>query len=430
MQVSVETLSDLERQVTVQVPTERFAKDLRDRLLSLSRQVKVDGFRPGRAPLRLVQRIYGERVRYETITALIENSLREALSQERLSPLGTPKIEVRNLEDGQNLEYSAIFEVMPEFQLAGFDNIQIERPVAEVTDQDIEIMIKTLQIQQAVWHSVDRPSSTGDRIRIDFEGTIDGNCFTGGKSSDVSLILGKNSMLKDFEDSLIGLDAGSQTTFDLNFPESYQDSNIAGKTANFRVKLHTVEEAILPNVDEAFAERFDIKVQGVAGLRESLRKNMERELHGCTKAIVKRQVMQWLLDTNKIPLPKILIEVEVGKLTRELCFPKHNKKEVQQFETSILEHEARRRVALGLLIYQLAEIHNIRTDELLVHEYLESIASTYQEPAEMLKWYEQTPQALDNVRALVLEDQIVDWVLERAHIIEKASTFAEVVASS
>ncbi len=430
MQVSVETLSDLERQVTVQVPAERFAKDLRDRLLSLSRQVKVDGFRPGRAPLRLVKRIYGERVRYETITDLIENSLREALSQEKLSPLGTPKIEARNLEDGQDLEYSAVFEVMPEFELAGFDDIQIERPVAEVTDQDIDTMIKTLQIQRAVWNLVDRPSCAGDRVRIDFEGTINGNCFTGGKSSDVSLILGKSSMLKDFEDRLIGLDAGSQTVFDLSFPESYQDLSIAGKTANFLVKLHTVEEAILPNVDEAFAESFDIKEQGVAGLRKSLRNNMERELRGYIKAVVKRQVMQRLLDTNKIPLPKILIEVEIEKLTRKLCVPNSNKEGVQRFETRVLENEARRRVALGLLIYKLAEIKNIKTDELRVHDYLENIASTYQEPAEMLRWYEQTPQALDNVRALVLEDQIVDWVLERAHIVEKSSTFSEIIASS
>ena len=429
MQVSVETLSDLERRVTVQVPAERLAKEVQDRLLSLSRRVKVDGFRPGKVPLKLVKRMYGDQVRYEAVTELMEHSLHEALVLEKLNPLGGPKIEPKNLEDGQDLEYCATFEVMPEFDPTGFDNIQVERPMAEITEQDVDNMLQNLRQQRAVWNEVERPATEGDRVRIDFEGAIDGQNFTGGKGDNVSVVLGKDSMLKDFEDRLAGLSAGAQTEFDLTFPEDYQVKAVAGKTARFQVKLHAVEEVILPEVDDAFAESFDVKERGVAGLRQSLRENMERELRDGIKATVKRQVMQGLLDANPIPVPRVLIETEIEHLARQLHFPADAKDEkTQQLKTQLFEPEARRRVALGLLISRLAAAREIKVDDQRVRNYLETMASTYQEPAEVLRWYEQTPQALDNVRTLVLEDQILDWLLERARVTEKASTFAEIMA--
>ncbi|MBK8183806.1 MAG: trigger factor [Candidatus Competibacteraceae bacterium] len=429
MQVSVEALSDLERRVTVQVPADRLAKEIQDRLFSLSRQVKMDGFRPGKAPLKLVKRMYGERVRYEAVTELMEHSLREALAQEKLNPLGGPKIEPKHLEEGQDLEYAAVFEVMPEFDPTGFEGIQVERPVAEVTEQDVDGMIETLRQQRTVWNAVDCPAVAGDRVCIDFDGAIDGQNFAGGKGEKVNVILGKGAMLKDFEDRLVGLGAGAQTEFDLRFPDDYHAGDIAGKTARFVVNIRTVEEPVLPEVDETFAESFDVKEDGIAGLRQSLRENMERELRDGIKAAVKRQVMQGLLDANQIPLPKVLIGVEIEQLARQLRFPLDRKDEkTQQLKAHLFEPEARRRVALGLLISRLAAAQEIKADERRVRDYLETMASTYQEPAEVLRWYEQTPQALDNVRALVLEDQIVDWLLERARVTEKASTFAAIMA--
>jgi len=396
--------------------------------LSLSRRVKVDGFRPGKVPLKLVKRLYGDQVRYEAVSELMENTLHEALTSEKLNPLGGPKIEPKNLEDGQDLEYSATFEIMPEFDPTGFENIGVERPTAEVTEQDVDNMLQNLRQQRATWHEVERSAAQGDRVRIDFEGTIDGQSFAGGKGENVGVVLGKNSMLGDFENRLIGLNAGMETEFDLTFPESYQVKDVAGKTAHFRVKLHAVEEAHLPEVDDVFAENFDIKENGVAGLRQSLRENMERELREGIKAVVKRQVMQGLLDANPIPLPKVLIETEVEHLARQLHFPAGAKDEkTRQLKTQLFEPEASRRVALGLLISRLATAQEIKVDERRVRDYLEIASSTYQEPAEVLRWYEQTPQALDSVRALVLEDQIVDWLLERAQITEKASTFAEIM---
>lgn len=428
MQVSVEALSDLERRVTVQVPAERLAKEIQDRLRSLSRQVKVDGFRPGKVPFKLVERLYGEKVRYEAAGELIERSLHEALTAEKLNPLGGPKIEPSNLEEGRGLEYSATFEVMPEFDPTGFDGIRVERPVAEVTEQDVENMIQNLRQQRTIWNAVERPAAEGDRVRIDFEGTIDGQGFTGSKSDNVSVILGKGSMLKDFENQLIGSNAGAAIEFDITFPNDYHDKSVADKTARFQVKVHAVEEAVLPEVDETFAESFDVKEGGVEGLRRSLRENMERELRDGIKATVKRQVMQGLWDANPIPLPKILIEAEIEQLARQLYFPADAKDEkTQELKAQLFEPEARRRVALGLLISRLAAVQEIKPDEQRVWDYLETAASTYQEPAEVLRWYEKTPRALDSVRALVLEDQVVDWLLERAQVAEKTSTFAEIM---
>ncbi len=428
MQVSVEALSDLERRVTVQVPAEKLAKEIEDRLLSLSRRVKVDGFRPGKVPLKLVKRMYGDQVRYEAVGELMEHSLHEALVQEKLNPLGGPKIEPKALEDGQDLEYSATFEVMPEFDPTGFENIAVERPTAEITEQDVDNMLQNLRQQRATWREVERPAAESDRVRIDFEGAIDGQNFAGGKGENVNVVLGKGSMLKDFEDRLIGLSAGAGTEFDLTFPENYQVKEIAGKTARFRVKLHAVEETVLPEVDDAFAASFDVKDAGVAGLRQSLRENMERELRDGIKASVKRQVMQGLLDANPIPVPKVLVETEIEHLARQLYFPADAKDEkTQRLKAQLFEPEARRRVSLGLLISRLATAQQIKVDERRVQNYLETMASTYQEPAEVMRWYEKTPKALDNVRALALEDQIVDWLLERARVTEKTSTFAEIM---
>ena len=428
MQVSVEALSDLERRVTVQVPAEKLAKEIENRLLSLSRRVKVDGFRPGKVPLKLVKRMYGDQVRYEAVGELMEHSLHEALVQEKLNPLGGPKIEPKALEDGQDLEYSATFEVMPEFDPTGFENIAVERPTAEITEQDVDNMLQNLRQQRATWREVERPAAESDRVRIDFEGAIDGQNFAGGKGENVNVVLGKGSMLKDFEDRLTGLSAGAGTEFDLTFPENYQVKEIAGKTARFQVKLHAVEETVLPEVDDAFAASFDVKDAGVAGLRQSLRENMERELRDGIKASVKRQVMQGLLDANPIPVPKVLVETEIEHLARQLYFPADAKDEkTQRLKAQLFEPEARRRVSLGLLISRLATAQQIKVDERRVQNYLETMASTYQEPAEVMRWYEKTPKALDNVRALALEDQIVDWLLERARVTEKTSTFAEIM---
>jgi len=428
MQVSVETLNDLERRVTVQVPAERVTQAMQDRLVAMSRLVKVDGFRPGKVPLKIVKRMYGDQVLYETVSELMQNSLHDALVQEKLNPLGSPSIEPKPVEEGQDLEYSATFEVMPEFELSGFESIQVERPVAEVTEQDVDHMIDKLRRQRAIWNAVERPVRDNDRIRFDFEGKIDGQDFAGNKGENTQIVLGEKSLLPDFEARLIGLTAGAEVDFDLTFPEDYQAQEVAGKTAHFQVKLHEIEEAHLPEVDDAFAEAFEVKEGGIAALRQSLRETMERELRDGIQVAIKRQVMQGLLDQNTVPLPQALIGAEIEHLASQLRFPPSNNNEkIQQLKAQLFETEARRRVALGLLISKLAASQGIQADEQRVRARLDAIAATYEEPAEVLRYYQQTPKALDNVNALVLEDQIVDWVLERAQVSDRVSTFAEIM---
>jgi len=428
MQVSVETLNDLERRVTVQVPAERVTQAMQDRLVAMSRRVKVDGFRPGKVPLKIVKRMYGDQVLYETVSELMQNSLHDALVQEKLNPLGSPSIEPKPVEEGQDLEYSATFEVMPEFELSGFESIQVERPVAEVTEQDVDHMIDKLRRQRAIWNAVERPVRDNDRIRFDFEGKIDGQDFAGNKGENTQIVLGEKSLLPDFEARLIGLTAGAEVDFDLTFPEDYQAQEVAGKTAHFQVKLHEIEEAHLPEVDDAFAEAFEVKEGGIAALRQSLRETMERELRDGIQVAIKRQVMQGLLDQNTVPLPRALIGAEIEHLASQLQFPHSNNNEkIQQLKAQLFETEARRRVALGLLISKLAASQGIQADEQRVRARLDAIAATYEEPAEVLRYYQQTPKALDNVNALVLEDQIVDWVLERAQVSDRVSTFAEIM---
>ena len=431
MQVSVETLNDLERRVTVQVPAERVAKEIQDRLVAMSRKAKVAGFRPGKVPLKIIKQMYGDQARYETVSELMQNSLRDALVQENLTPLGGPSIEPKVLEEGQALEYSATFEVMPEFDLSGFDNIKVERPVAEITEQDVDLMIDNLRRQRTNWSTVERPAHDGDRVRFDFEGKIDGQDFSGNKGTNAQVVLGGKTMLPGFEAQLIGLSAGAEGDFDLTFPDDYQTAEVAGKTAHFQVKLHGVEEAHLPELDDAFAASFDVKEGGIPALRQSLRANMERELRDGIQAAIKRQVMQGLLDGNPIPVPQALIGVEIEHLASQLRFPVgDNSERVRQLKMQLFEAEARRRVALGLLISKLAANQGIEPDGQQVRARLDAIAATYEEPTEVVRWYEQTPNALDNVRALVLEDQVVDWVLERAQVTEKTSTFAEIMTPS
>jgi trigger factor len=428
MQVSVETLNDLERRVTVQVPAEQVAKEIQDRLVSLSRRAKVDGFRPGKTPLNVIKRMYGDQVRYEAISELMEQSLREALVQEKLNPLGGPRLEPKTLEEGQDLEYCAIFEVMPDFKPSGFENIKVERPQAEVTDQDVDQMIETLRQQRTLWNSVDRSARVGDRVRFDFEGTIEGQSFPGGQGENAEIVLGKGTMLKDFEDRLIDSIAGAETGFDLTFPDDYQAKEVAGKVAHFQIKLHSVEEAHLPEVDEVFAASFDVKDGSVTALRQLLRDNMERELREGIKSAIKRQALQGLLDANPIPLPRTLINIEIEQLARQLRLPDGADDErTQQLKAYLFEAEASRRVALGLLISELATTQQIKVDDLRVRSHLETIASTYEQPAEVVRWYQQTPQAMDSIRALVLEEQVVEWLLEQAQVTDKTSTFAEIM---
>lgn len=431
MQVSVEELGGLERRITVQVPAEKIDKEIQNRLLSLSRRVKVDGFRPGKVPFKMVKRLYGSQVRQEVLGDVLQSSFQDALHQENLRLVGGPTIEPKSMDEGVDMEYSATFEVFPEFELNGTEGLKVERPTAEITEADIDAMLETLRKQRTLWNDVDRASQQGERVTVDFEGKVDGQDCPGNQGENMPVVLGAGTRLKEFEDKLVGLRVGDEAEFDVTFPGNYHVQELAGKQTHFLVKVKAVAEPSLPEVNDEFAAGFGIKEGGVEGLRKALRENMERELREGIKTIVKRQLMQGLWDANDIPLPQVMINREIDQLAKQMGFPESAKakehKQAAAFKAQLFGPEARRRVALGLLISRLVATQQIKLDEAHVRERLASIASTYEEAAEVVQWYGSNPQALEGIRAMALEDQVVDWLLERAAVSDKPSSFDKIM---
>lgn len=427
MQVSVEELGALERRMTVQVPAERIDKEVNNRLRSLTPRVKVDGFRPGKVPLKLVKRMYGPRVRQEVLGDMLKTTLEEALTEKDLHLAGGPKIDPKTPKEGEDFEYSATFEVMPQFEVQGTEGIEVERPVAEITESDIDRMLETLRKQRATWHSVERPSQSGDRVTLDFEGKIEGEDFPGNKRENASVVLGEGRMVKNFEDRLVGLDAGAETELDIDFPEDYGPEEVAGRTAHFSVRIKTVEEPRLPEVDEQFAADFGVQEGGVEGLRKAVRENMERELREAIKVSVKQQIMQGLLEVNDIPLPQAMVDNEADRLIRQADLPKPETDEEAAGIRTAVDPEARRRVALGLVISKLVASQSIQVDQQRVRAHLQDIASTYEDPAAVIEWYSQHGRLMEGIHALALEDQVVDWLMERAKVTDKPSSFEGVM---
>ncbi len=428
MQVSVETLNVLERRVTVRLPAEKMATETRNRLQVLSRKVKVHGFRPGKVPFKVMQQMYGQQAWLDAAGELMEHSLHEALAQENLHPVGRPKIEPKSLQEGQDFEYAATFEVAPYIEPTGFETIQVVRPVAEVTAQDVDNMVESLRWQHAIWNPTERPVAHNDRVHIDFEGKVDGQEFPGNKGENAEFVLDGKSLLKGFEEQLLGLATGADTEFDLSLPEDHPNKELAGKTARFQVKLRLIEEATLPELDDAFAKKFDIHQGGMAALRESLLENMQRNLRESIKSIVKRQVMQGLLQANPFPVPQALVEAEIDNLASQMQFPmdvpgQHS----QELKAKLFAPQAQQRVALGLLMSELITRQHIEIDEQRVRDILETLASAYQDPTEFTRSFEQDPELKGRVRALALEEQVVDWLLDRAQITDENSSFYEVM---
>ena len=428
MQVSVEELGGLERRLTVQLPAARIEQEIEQRLQDLSRRVKLDGFRPGKVPLKVVKRMYGGQVRQEVLGELMQSSFQEAVSGQNLRPAAGPQISPSAAAEG-DFAYAATFEVLPEFELQGFEGIAVERPVAEVSDADIDSMLETLRKQRTVWTPVERPAQTGDRVTVSFEGTIDGVAFPGGKGDDVPVVLGAGGMLPDFENGLIGIAAGEAREIAVSFPEGYHAQELAGRTARFALNAGVVAEPSLPPVDEEFAKAFGVEDGSVESLRAALRDNMTRELGQGIKTRVKKQVMDALLAANPIELPKVLVTEEIDRIAQQAGFPAASagNAEADKIKEGVFAEKARRRVALGLLISKLVVQEKLTADPARVVEQLTTMASTYQDPNEVMQWYLKNPQAMEGLRALALEDTVVDWVLARASVTEQPSTFDAVM---
>jgi trigger factor len=411
----------------VAVPASRIEKAVDERLRTVSRTARLKGFRPGKAPLKVIRQQFGSQIHREVVSELLQSSFTEAVTERKLNPAGGPRIEPISVGEGQDLKYTAIFEVFPEVTIKGLDSISIERPVANVTDEDVDAMIESLRKQRPNWKAAERSSRTGDRVTIDFTGTIDGTPFDGGKGEDVAIVLGEGRMLPEFEAGLIGRDAGSQASISVRFPDDYHSKAIAGKTAQFSVDVKKVEEPELPPLDEQFCAAYGVAEGGIAKLREEVSENMRRELEQNVRMRLKSQVLERLVAANPIELPAALVESQVREMQLDTARRMGIRDASQIPAREPFVEPARRRVALGLLINEIIKTEKIELDQAKVAARLDDVVSTFKDPQEALQVYRQNREAMQQVEMLVLEDQVVDWLLGRVKTTDQPTNFKAVM---
>ncbi len=427
MQVSVENTSALERRMTIGVPAERIETEVNKRLQQTARRAKVPGFRPGKVPMSVIRQRYEDSARQEALGDLIQATFYEAVVEQKLNPAGAPAVEPKVFEKGKDLEYIATFEVFPEFAVAGFESIAVERLSAEVADADLDNMLEILRKQNVRFEAADRAAANEDQLNIDFVGKIDGEAFAGGSAQGTQLVLGSGRMIPGFEDGLVGAKAGEERVLTLTFPEDYQNLDLAGKAAEFTVTVNSVSAPTLPELNEAFFNQFGIKETGLEGFRTEVRKNMERELRQAIKTKVKNQVMDGLLSANPIDVPKALLENEVNRLRVQAVQQFGGNIKPDQLPVELFEEQAKRRVVLGLIVAEVVKANELKPDEARVREMIQEMASAYQEPEQVVAWYYKNDQQLNEVRSVVLEEQVVDTVLQKASVTDKSVSYEEAV---
>ncbi|MBA3980177.1 MAG: trigger factor [Alcanivorax sp.] len=430
MQVSVETTSGLERRLTVGVPAEKLDSAVKARLADAQKNLRINGFRPGKVPMLEVKRRFGRAVRDEVLGEVMRESFIEAVGKENIEPAGMPDFQPTVNEPGKDLEFVATFEVYPEIELAAFDAVEVEKPATEITDADVDKMIEQLREQRATFEVAERAAASGDRVNINYAGTVDGEAFEGGSADGQQLVLGSGQMIPGFEDGIVGLSAGEQKTIDVTFPEDYQAEELKGKAAQFAITVNKVEAKQLPEIDDDFMALFGVKEGGMDAFRTEVRKNMERELKNALRNKVKEQVMSGLVDAHTFDVPGALVRGEIQRMRQQMVQQFGGG---QQFDASMLPEElfreqAERSVRLGLIVRQILEKHELKADADKVRAQVEEIASQYEQPEEVVNWVYSNPQQLQQIEGAVLEEQVVELVLGQAKVSEKAMSYEEAVA--
>ncbi len=429
LKVSVEALEGLEKRMTVTIPATRIENEIDTRLLSVGRKAKLKGFRPGKVPPKVIRQHYGAGVREEVLNEMIQSSYSAALDQEKLRPAAMPTLEQGSAEIGDDFAFSATFEVYPEFTLDGLDGFKVERAETEIGDQDVDEMIETLRTQRATWNPVERKAADGDKVTVDFEGKIKDEPIEGGVGQDVEIIIGQGQMIEDFEKNIIGLSVGDEKTFNLKFRKDYQAEELAGKKASFTVNVKEVAEQELPELDAEFVKAFGIESGDPDAFRADVRKNMLREAEAMIQSDEKRQVMEQLLDSNPIEIPSALIHSEAGNLRKEamrnLGVDEANAEDsrVPPLETYL--EAAERRVRLSLLVGAVVEENKLEVDRDRVKGKVDEICAPYEKPEEFKKLYFQNPQLLQQVESMVLEEQVVEWLVSKADLTVTSKGFSE-----
>ena len=436
MRVSVETTSGLERRLTVGVPADRVDSAVDKRLQDAARTARLPGFRPGKVPIKVMKQRFGAGVRQEVLGEVISQSFQEAVISENLRPAGQPSIEARKMDAGQDVEYTATFEVFPAVEINSLDDLSIEKAIANVTDADIDDIIEVFRKQQGKLVNVERAAAEGDTVIIDFQGFRDGEAFDGGSGEGTALELGSGSMIPGFEDGLIGASADEEKTLNLTFPEDYQSEDLAGADVEFKVQLKEVQELELAPVDEALFAQYGLAEGTEEDFRSEVKQNMERELRNAVEASVKNQVMDAIVAAHTdLELPSALIEQEINAM-RQQMFQQFGGAAPQDLDlTTILPDEmfseqAERRVKLGLVVAEMISQYELSAEPAKVREAIEDIASTYQDPEDVINWYYSENEQLAGIESRVLEDAVVDKLLSTAAVAEVECSYQDALAKA
>ena len=428
LDVSVKGRKGLERQMTVRVPTDEIEQEVATRLKKVGRTARLKGFRPGKVPHKIVRQRYGGQIRNEVVSDVIRSSYARAVQQEQLNPAGGPQIEPISAASDDHFSYRAIFEVFPEIELKPTKSLAVEVPRVEVLDSDVEEMLETVREQRAEWLEVDRKSAAGDRVVVDFEGTIDGEPFEGGEGREVPVVVGAGQVVEGFDKALRKVEAGQSKTARVKFPKDYPVADLAGKRAAFEISVHRVEEKQIPEVDEEFLEDMGIEEGGVDALKTELRNNMERELNERLRAASRAAAFEALLRLNKIDVPSVLVQEETAGMQAE-AMRRMGVDDVEKAPpASSFEVSARRRVALGLLVREMIREHEIELDRSLVNERIVELSAPYEDAQRVAQTYRGSPELMSQVESGVLEDQVADYIIEHGKTREKRVGFKEFMA--
>jgi len=407
------------------VPATEVTSEIQQRLKRLSRTARLKGFRPGKAPLAVITKQFGEQVRAEVVSDLMRSSFAQAVNEQNLKPAGGPRIEPIAVGPETDLKYAAHFEVLPEVRVKAPDSLSIERPVVAVTEADIDAMIENMRAQRPVFTEVARAARHTDRVIIDYQGRVEGQPFEGGDATDVPVVLGSRQSLTELEDGLSGASAGEERTITAAFPANHPNKSLAGRSAELRVSIKRVEEQSLPAVDEAFFREYGVEEGGLPKMRAEVRESMERELADLVRNRLRAQVLEGLYRDNPIELPRSLVEEQVQQLQIEAARRLGVREASQVPPREPFIEPARKRVALGLLLGQIVQAQGLKADRERLNERLDKLVATYPNPEEVRRAYLQNPQAMGQLESAVLEDQVVDWAVSLARVSERPMSFAE-----
>lgn len=434
MDVSVENPGGLARRLKVQIPAQRVKEAVDAKVKRVGQHAKIPGFRPGKAPMKVLYQRYGAQARQEAAGELIQSVYPEAIEQAELKPAGQPQIELGELKNDEPLEFTASFDVYPEIELTGLDSLRVERPVAEVTDADVDKTIERIRDQNKTYEPVERESEDGDQVVVDYVGRIDGEAFEGGTGDDIEVNLGEQQVLPDLERALVGRKPGEAFQVDVDFPEDYGAKDLAGKTATFDVTVKSVNEARPAELDEAFLQQMGIEEGGIDALREKVRESLEQEVKHAIDTSVKTQIMDGVHASNPIDVPESMVAQEIDRMRKEAMqrMPQQMQGDEAQAKQLLpdeaLREQAERRVALGLLIAEVISKKELELDQARVNAKMEEVAAGYGDQAEQVKaYYQQNPQLMQGLQAMVMEEQVVDKLLEGATVTDKPADVDELL---